>query len=41
MGSANTELKVEFPYVTKDITVVASDQALLKFILIQIQMAEF
>ena len=41
MGSANTELKVEFPYVTKDITVVASDQALLKFILIQIPMEEF
>ena len=24
MGSANTELKVEFPYVTKDVTVIAS-----------------
>ena len=30
MGSANTELKVEFPYVTKDITVVASGSSVIK-----------
>ena len=30
MGSANTELKVEFPYVTKDVTVIASGSSIIK-----------
>lgn len=30
MGSADTELKIEFPYVTKDVTVIASGSSVIK-----------
>jgi len=30
MGSADTELKVEFPYVTKDVTIIASGSSVIK-----------
>ena len=30
MGSANTEHKIEFPYVTKDVTVIASGSSTIK-----------
>ena len=30
MGSANTELKVQFPYVTIDVTVIASGSSTIK-----------
>ena len=30
MGSADTELKVAFPYVTKDVTVIASGSSIIK-----------
>ena len=30
MGAADTELKIEFPYVTKDVTVIASGSSTIK-----------
>jgi len=30
MGAADTELKVEFPYVTKDVTIIASGSSVIK-----------
>jgi hypothetical protein len=30
MGAAGTEVKIEFPYVTKDVTVIASGSSIIK-----------
>ena len=30
MGSADTEVKIQFPYVTKDVTIIASGSSIIK-----------